>query len=447
MNYDAISPIDGRYSDESRPLARFFSERALASERVKVELEYLTLLIELGIAPGSVVPDVAFSMERVKTLEKSLGHDVKAVEVFVREALKRKGSSALSPYVHLGLTSEDVNSMAFARLLASALKEVLIPAFERLAMVLSETARREARTQMVARTHGQPAVPTTFGKEVSVFAVRIAERTSVLKSTRPMAKLSGAVGTYASFTLMGKRDWPKIFSDFVSDMGADYARYATQVVPGERLSDILHYVLNINQLMLSLARDLWLYQSLGLVRFTRPGKVSSSTMPQKVNPVDLENAEGQVEVSSALLTLLAYRLQLTRMQRDLSDSVIRRMLGQGLAHSFVACQRLLDSLSSMKVERVTMKAELRRHREVFAEAAQVMMRLDGDESGYEKVKKAIESGRTSSLRKYRRRAGGYLGLAPYLAANCGAEVSRLLRAESRPDPKTKSRARHRNRSS
>lgn len=167
MNYDAISPIDGRYSDESRPMVRFFSERALASERMKVELGYLTLLIQLGIAPESGVPDVAFSMERMKTLEKSFGHVVKAVEAFVREVLKRKGSSALSAYVHLGLTSEDVNSLAFARLLASALKEVLIPAFKRLALVLSEIARLEARTPMVASTHGQPAVPTTFGKEVS----------------------------------------------------------------------------------------------------------------------------------------------------------------------------------------------------------------------------------------------------------------------------------------
>ena len=424
MSYDSISPIDGRYREEAEPLARYMTERALAEERVRVELAYLSLLVELGVAPNRRVPKLTLSMEKVKALEAELGHDVKAVEVFLRDSLKRAGAGELGPYVHLGLTSEDTNSLAFALLLRSALEKVMVPKYSSLATRLAATARREARTVMLARTHGRPAIPTTFGKEIAVFAVRIAGRISLLRSMKPMAKFSGAVGTYASFALMGRRDWRKVLGDFVSGMGVEAAPYSTQVVPGERLSDILHYVMNINQLMVSLSRDLWLYQTLDYVHFARPGKVSSSTMPQKVNPVDIENAEGQAEISNSLLPLLAYRLQITRMQRDLSDSVIRRMVGQALGHSLVACSRLIASLDSMSVERAAMGRDLSNHPEVYAEAEQVSMRLRGDERGYERVKSLLEKGKFSPSLK---RAGSYLGAAPQMALDCPMVVAGLLR--------------------
>ncbi|MDA4126088.1 MAG: lyase family protein [Thaumarchaeota archaeon] len=425
MSFDAISPIDGRYRAEAEALSAYFSERALTRERVRVELAYLRLLMKLGIAPRVRVPQVELSMEEVKRLEGDLGHDVKAVEVFLRGSVKRLGAARLAPYVHLGLTSEDTNSLAYALLLKSALRKILVPAYSSLATDLAEIARREASTAMVARTHGRPAVPTTFGKEMAVFAVRIAERVSALRKLRPMAKFSGAVGTYASFSLFGDRDWPSELERFVAGLGVEPATYSSQVVPGERLSDILHHVININQLMVSLSRDLWLYQTLDMVRFVRPGKVSSSTMPQKVNPVDLENAEGQVEISNSLLTLLAYRLQVTRLQRDLSDSVVRRMLGQSLAHSLVATSRIKSSLSSMRVVRSAMARDLNEHPEVYAEREQVSLRLRGDERGYEKVKAAIELGKFSPREK---RRDSYLGAAPALARKCPSVVKRLLAA-------------------
>ncbi len=427
MSYDAISPIDGRYRREAQPLAAFFSERALNEERVRVELAYLSLLVRLGVAPKAKVPEIDISMEKLKGIEEKVGHDVKAVEVFIRDSLKNSESSHLAPFVHLGLTSEDTNSLAFALLLRSAFEKVLVPAYSKLARQVAAVARNQAQTAMLARTHGRPAVPTTFGKEMAVFAVRIAERVSLLSSLRPMAKFSGAVGTFASFSLMGKKDWPKVLGSFVAGMGVEPTRYSTQVVPGERLSDILHCVVNINQLMLSLSRDLWLYQTLDYVRFTRPGKVSSSTMPQKVNPVDLENSEGQVEVSNSLLTMMAYRLQLTRMQRDLSDSVIRRMVGQALAHSLVACSRLGASLASMNVEAKTMRQDLLRHPEVLAEAEQVALRIRGDERGYEKVRAALQQGKFVPSVKD---PESYLGEAPRLARDCPKVVSGLLRARA-----------------
>ena len=423
MSTDAISPIDGRYGEEASPLAAYFSERALASERVRVELAYLRLLVSLGVAPRTAVPDLEPSMEEIKRLERKLGHDVKAVEVFIRSRLLDSGSRPLAPFVHLGLTSEDTNSLAIAIMQKSALERVMLPAYSSLALRLAALARREAGTPMAARTHGRPAVPTTFGKEMSVFAVRLAERAASLRRLPPMAKFSGAVGTYSSFSLLGRRDWPKELAKFVGGFGVEAASYSTQVVPGERLSDILHHVININQLAVSLARDLWLYQTLDFVRFLRPGKVSSSTMPQKVNPVDVENAEGQAEISNALLALPAYRLQITRMQRDLSDSAIRRTIGQGLAHSLVAVKRLGSSLASMEVERGRMWSDLKEHPEVYAEREQILRRLKGDERGYERVMREVERGRLPGKVE----PGGYLGSAVELAKRCPSVVRALLR--------------------
>ncbi len=425
MSFDAISPIDGRYRDEAEPLSRYFSDRALTKERVKVELAYLRLLVSLGVAPRARVPRVEPDLERIRRIEDRLGHDVKAVEVYLRETFVRTGSRKLAPFVHIGLTSEDTNSLAYASLLEGALRDVMLPAYASLAKDVAGIARAEASTVMAARTHGRPAVPTTFGKETSVFAVRLAERVAALRTLRPMAKFSGAVGTFASFKLLGRKDWPVELAKLVEGFGVDSAAYSTQVVPGERLSDILHHVITINQLMLSLSRDLWLYQTMGFVHFARPGKVSSSTMPQKVNPVDLENAEGQVEISNALLTLLAYKLQVTRLQRDLSDSVVRRMLGQALAHSLVAASRLRASLASMRVDRGEMAKDLRSHPEVYAEMEQITIRLRGDERGYEKVKSAIDRGAFRA-----RPRGPYLGYAVTLAEACPAVVDSLLKPSS-----------------
>jgi adenylosuccinate lyase len=431
LNYDAISPMDGRYRSEAEPLASYFSERAFTAQRIRVELAYLGLLVDLHVAPNVRVPRLDPDMDEIKKLEDKLGHDVKAVEVFIRESLRRSPSRGLAPYVHLGLTSEDTNSLAFAVLLKGALADVLIPAYSSLALALARLSGQEARTPMLARTHGRPAVPTTFGKEMAVFAVRIAERTALLKRLVPMAKFSGAVGTYASFGLLARLDWSKKLAGFVGSFGVDAAAYSTQVVPGERLSDLLHVIINLNQLISSLSTDLWLYQTLDYVHFARRGKVSSSTMPQKENPVDIENAEGQADVSNSLLVLIAYRLQKTRMQRDLSDSVVRRMTGQGLSHSLVACRRVTESLRNLRVERQAMRLDLDRHPEVLAEREQILKRLAGDSLGYEKVKSALERG---ELRPPDVSSLEYLGSAPTLAKDCPRIVRSLLSLGPAPAP-------------
>jgi adenylosuccinate lyase len=427
LNSEPISPIDDRYYPEAKELARYFSEGALIEERVEVELTYLALLQRLGVAPKGRIPKIKASPKSVKAIEARVGHDVKAVELYIQSKLEGSGAANLSPFVHLGLTSEDTNSLAYAALLYRSLRDVMIPAYSTLAMALAKLASREASTAMLARTHGRPALPTTFGKEMAVFAVRLAERVSKLGSSRPAAKVSGAVGTYASFSLIGRADWRRAFAKMAKDMGVGYEPYSTQVVPWEANSDILHLIINLNQLMAGLSRDLWTYQTLDYVRFSRPGKVSSSTMPQKVNPVDLENAEGQAEVSIALLGLIAYKPETTRMQRDLSDSVVKRMTGQALAHSLIAAKRLVLSLGAMSVDRREMTRDLHDHPEVMAEAVQLSLRLKGDSHGYQKVKKAIESGDFATLGSYTAKAGAYLGDAPSLARSCPGTVRSLLR--------------------
>lgn len=430
MSSEPISPIDDRYYPEAKELAGYFSENALVRERAAVELAYLAFLQRSGIAPKRRIPRIDVSPRAVKAIEGRVGHDVKAVELYLQGRLAASGAAKLSPFVHLGLTSEDVNSVAYARLLRRSMEEVLIPAYSSLARALAALARREAFAVMLARTHGRPALPTTFGKEVAVFAVRLAERVSKLGSSRPAAKLSGAVGTYASFSLLGKRGWQRALGRLVEGMGLRYEPYSTQVVPWEANSDILHCVITLNQLMEGLARDLWIYQAMELVRFSRPGKVSSSTMPQKVNPVDLENAEGQAQVSNALLALLAYKPETTRLQRDLSDSVVKRMTGQALAHSLIAAKRLLHSLGSMSVDRRAMARDLASHPEVMAESVQVSMRVKGDRRGYQKVKKAVELGSLERLARRGTEPGLYIGEAASLAGACPARVKALLNSRT-----------------
>jgi adenylosuccinate lyase len=423
-----ISPVDGRYYPEVKELSEYFSEEALVNARAEVEMRYLKLLVRLGIAPKRAVPRIRVSFRDVKKIEAKTGHDVKALELYLRGKLEALEAPDLSPFVHLGLTSEDVNNLAYGMTINGALRSLMVPAYEELSRKLSSIAVHEAETPMLARTHGRPALPTTFGKEMANFAIRLAGKVGSLKASRIPGKLSGAVGSYASFKLLSPDlNWPRAFAELTKSLGLDYSEYTTQVLPAEATGDVFHHLMGANVVMLNLSRDLWLYQMLDFVRFDRGRKVSSSTMPQKTNPVDLENAEGQVEISNSILSLLAYRVPVSRLQRDLSDSPLKRMTGQALAHSLIAAKRLVSSLGHMKVDRRIMASDLSAHPEVFSEPAQLLMRLRGDSRGYEKVRRVLERGPFLIPGEVSERIGEYLGLAPQLARDSRAEVERLLR--------------------
>jgi len=428
---DAISPVDGRYYKETKEARNYFSESALIRARVQVEKEYLLFLIRRGIAPDTDLPEFDTSVERVKKIEKKVGHDVKAVELYIKEELEKHGKEELKLFVHLGLTSEDVNSIAYALIIKRFLKEILIPQYRKMIYYLVDIAEREARSVMPARTHGMPAVPTTFGKEIAVFAVRLADRLAELSELKPAAKCSGAAGTYASFKLLKDDDWVSLLRDFVESFGLDSLAYTTQIAPYDRLSDILHYVISINQIMLSLARDLWMYQMLNYVKVrSYKSQIGSSTMPQKENPSELENAEGQCEISNSLLMLIAYRLEVNRLQRDLSDSTIRRMLGQALAHSLLASRRISGSLGRLEVKREVMREDALKNKEIIAESAQITIKMKKMQDGYETLFHAFREERKEEVEKLLERYGkgieDYVGYAPDLARNCRKEVEKRL---------------------
>jgi len=428
---DAISPVDGRYYKETKEARNYFSESALIRARVHVEKEYLLFLIRRGIAPDTDLPEFDTSVERVKKIEKKVGHDVKAVELYIKEELEKHGKEELKLFVHLGLTSEDVNSIAYALIIKRFLKEILIPQYRKMIYYLVDIAEREARSVMPARTHGMPAVPTTFGKEIAVFAVRLADRLAELSELKPAAKCSGAAGTYASFKLLKDDDWVSLLRDFVESFGLDSLAYTTQIAPYDRLSDILHYVISINQIMLSLARDLWMYQMLNYVKVrSYKSQIGSSTMPQKENPSELENAEGQCEISNSLLMLIAYRLEVNRLQRDLSDSTIRRMLGQALAHSLLASRRISGSLGRLEVKREVMREDALKNKEIIAESAQITIKMKKMQDGYETLFHAFREERKEEVEKLLERYGkgieDYVGYAPDLARNCRKEVEKRL---------------------
>lgn len=436
---DAISTVDGRYCKELQELRGKASERALFYARIYVELKYLEALVRRGVVGGSgeLSADEAIKglkegwYERVKALEEELGHDVKAAEVYTRGLLDELGLSSLAPYVHLGLTSDDVNSLAFG-LMYLDVRDALIKRYSELASLLADLAERYARTVMLGRTHGLPAVPTTFGKELAYFSWKIYEAARGACAYAPYGKLSGAVGSYNAMKLVAPDfDWEGFARSFVASLGLRFPEVSKQTAPYEGLSDSLHYIIRANMAMAELARDLWMYSMLGLIRFERRG-VGSSTMPHKVNPVDLEDAEGQARVSTQLLYALAYEIIPTRLQRDLSDSTLRRNLWQALAHSFLAAGRLIRALSQMRVDEAAMLREVSEHKEVLSEAVQVSLRAQGDRLGYEEVRENL-----ASLERLASRVKGelgerlralrpedYVGLAPEISLR----VSKLVKS-------------------
>lgn len=438
---NAISPVDGRYAREVEELREIFSEQGLFRERIFVELSYLDALCRERVFEGlPAFIDVESLMklpsgwyEEIKALEMKTGHDVKAVELWLRKYLKEKGLGPLAPYIHIGLTSEDVNSIAYGRMILKGVS-VLGRAYRELALALAKMAEDFSQTKLLARTHGLPAVPTTFGKELAVFAWRIAIELKELMKVKPYGKLSGAIGSYnALYHLKPDFDWMAFAERFIEKMGLAFAPVTKQIAPNEGTSSLLHHLILLNLTVQELARDLWLYNMLGLLNFQRK-RIGSSTMPHKINPVDLENAEGQVDVANVLLKLLAYRTQ-TRLQRDLSDSMVKRMTGQALAHSLIACKRLLKALREVSVNEEKMLNELREHPEVLSEAVQVSLRAQGDEKGYERVFEGLERLKELSdevkgdlgERLRNLRPEDYIGIAPKIARKVAGEVKRMLK--------------------
>jgi adenylosuccinate lyase len=409
---NALAPLDGRYRRDVAALAAYFSEAALFRYRVRVEVEYLIFLARtpsLTFIPTLTASQQArlralyrqFSQEDAQAVaawDRRVNHDVKAVEYWLRERLAGLGLEAWAEAVHFALTSEDVNNLAYALLVREARDLVLLPALNELHGVLRELALVEAETPMLSRTHGQPATPTTFGKEMAVFASRLRRATADLSAVQLTGKLNGATGTFAAHTAAAPEvDWLTFSRAFIRTLDLEPLLLTTQIEPHDTLATLCDTLKRLNTLLLDLCQDYWRYISDGyLVQAAQAGEVGSSTMPHKVNPIDFENGEGNLGLANALLEFFSRKLPVSRLQRDLSDSTVLRNLGVAFGYSLLAYRRIQRGVGKVAVNREYLLEVVRAHPEVLAEAVQTILRRAGYPQPYEALKE-LTRGRVLTL--------------------------------------------------
>ena len=399
----ALSPADGRYADKVGGLRDIFSEYGLIRFRVLVEVRWLQCLADepdIGELrpPTSVMKDLLnnivddFSIddaERVKAIEATTNHDVKAVEYYIREKLgDGPETQALKDFLHFSCTSEDINNLSYALMLRSARSGVLIPQMRELRNKLTGMAREHAALPMLSRTHGQTASPTTLGKELANVVARLKRCETQLADVTILGKFNGAVGNYnAHVVAYPDADWPAISHRFIESLGLQPNPYTTQIEPHDWTAEYCHALIRYNTVLIDFARDVWGYISLGYFKQrVAQDEVGSSTMPHKVNPIDFENAEGNLGMANAMLGFFAEKLPVSRWQRDLTDSTVQRNLGVAAGYHVIALQSLLKGVGKLMVNKQAIHADVSESWEVLAEAVQTVMRRYGIENPYEKLK-------------------------------------------------------------
>lgn len=400
----ALSPIDGRYADKSSALRPIFSEYGLIRHRVLVEVRWLQALArhpDIGEVPplsevagqhlDRLVADFSVAdAERIKQLERTTNHDVKAVEYWLKEQVAGQAElAAISEFIHFACTSEDINNLAYALMLREARGQVLLPQWDALISVLTDLAHQYADQPMLARTHGQPASPTTLGKELANVVARLQRQRAQLAEMALLGKINGAVGNYnAHLAAYPELDWEALARRLVNeDLGLVWNAWTTQIEPHDYMAEFFHTVMRFNTVLLDFCRDVWSYIAIGYFgQKIVADEIGSSAMPHKVNPIDFENAEGNLGVANALLDHLAAKLPVSRWQRDLTDSTVLRTVGVGLAHGLVAGQSVLKGIGKLQVNPEALAADLNASQEVLAEPIQTVMRRYGIEKPYEKLK-------------------------------------------------------------
>ncbi len=414
---NALSPLDGRYALKVEELSSYFSESALIRYRVLVEIEWLIHLCNTTKLPNTRKleskevrelrklyrdwDEDGQEAQAVKDIESVTNHDVKAVEYFIKENMKKSTMSDLLEMVHFGCTSEDINNLSYALMLRDAVDEVMIPTIEEILDILRNLAEKTRTVPMLSHTHGQPASPTTVGKEVTNVMVRLLMQVEQLKDQPFLGKMNGAVGNWnAHIVAYPEVDWIKESRKFIEKLGLIPTLFTTQIEPHDFIAETAHSFVRINNILLDFDRDMWTY--IGKNYFgqqLKAGEVGSSTMPHKVNPIDFENSEGNLGLANALLNHLADKLPIARMQRDLTDSTVQRNLGVALGYSLLAYQSTLKGLSKVAVNKEALLADLNKHWEVLAEPVQTVMRRYKIPKPYEKLKK-LTRGKGLNQKRY-----------------------------------------------
>ena len=403
----AISPIDGRYAAKTAELSAFFSEYALMRYRTLVEVEYFIALCELPLPQLSDVDPSCFPQlralygdfttddaARIKAIEARTNHDVKAVEYFLKERFAALGLERFQEFIHFGLTSQDINNTATPLMLKEALAEVYVPALRELIALLSERAALWADVPMLAHTHGQPASPTRLGKELDVFVVRLREQLRQLEACPYPGKFGGATGNLnAHFVAYPDIDWNAFAETFVASLGLKRSWPTTQIDHYDNLSAIFDALRRIGTILVDLSRDCWLYISMEYFGQTVvAGEVGSSTMPHKINPIDFENAEGNLTYAGAIFDYLSEKLPVSRLQRDLTDSTVSRNIGVPVAHSLIAIRSLQKGIGKLILNEEKVSADLERNWAVVAEGIQTVLRREGYPKPYEALKALTRTG-------------------------------------------------------
>ncbi|MBR2493124.1 MAG: adenylosuccinate lyase [Paludibacteraceae bacterium] len=398
----AISPVDGRYRNKVEALAPYYSEFALIKYRVRVEIEYFIALCELPVPQLAGVDKNLFESLRdiyrnfsladanvVKDTEKVTNHDVKAVEYFIKGKFDEMGLSDYKEFIHFGLTSQDINNTSVPMMVKESLSDVFVPAIEELIAKLNAYAEEWKNIPMLAKTHGQPASPTRLGKEIKVFAYRLEEQLATLKAVKYTAKFGGATGNYNAHNVAYPAiDWKAFGNKFVSEyLGLEREQWTTQISNYDHLAAIFDAIKRINTIIIDLDRDFWTYISMEYFKQTiKAGEVGSSAMPHKVNPIDFENSEGNLGISTAILEHLAHKLPVSRLQRDLTDSTVIRNIGVPLAHSLLAVASTMKGLGKLLLNESAIKADLENCWNVCAEAIQTILRRENYPKPYETLK-------------------------------------------------------------
>ncbi|UYM18903.1 adenylosuccinate lyase [Endozoicomonas euniceicola] len=399
----AVSPIDGRYGSKTESLRTIFSEYGLIRFRVTVEVKWLQALAahpqitevpalseQANVVLNQLIDGFSLAdAERVKDIERTTNHDVKAVEYLIKEKVQDNAElAAISEFVHFACTSEDINNLSHGLMLKTGMEEAVLPVMEELVASIEKLARDHASQPMLSRTHGQTASPTTLGKEMANVAYRLRRQIQQIKAISPLGKVNGAVGNYnAHLSAYPEVNWQEHAEQFVTGLGLTFNPYTTQIEPHDYIAELYDAICRFNTILIDFDRDVWGYISLGYFKQkTIAGEVGSSTMPHKVNPIDFENSEGNLGIANAVMQHLAAKLPVSRWQRDLTDSTVLRNLGAGLGYSLIAYASSLKGIGKLQVNAETLNADLDNTWEVLAEPIQTVMRRYGIEQPYEKLK-------------------------------------------------------------
>ena len=406
-----LSPLDGRYSNKISEIAQLFNEKALIQKRFIIEIEWLLFVLNESFYKTIKISKIDIKKinkfknsfdqsytRKIKSIEKKTNHDVKAVEYYIRDFfLKDKVLSKYINLIHFGLTSEDLNSLSYAVIIKSGINDHLNN-LKSLQALLAKKSKQWSVIPLLARTHGQPASPSTLGKEIKVFHSRIDAQINSLKLIYPLAKWSGATGNFHTFNLVDDSiNWPKVSNQFIKQYGVKQNLLTTQIEPHDWIAELCHNISRINNIMIDLDQDIWMYITNDIFKLKLlKGEVGSSTMPHKVNPIDFENSEGNLGIANSLLEFFASKLQKSRMQRDLSDSTVLRNVGLGFGYSALAISSLIKGLNKLTPNLDKLESELNQNWEVLTEAVQTIMRYEGIPDAYEQLK---DLSRGSSITK------------------------------------------------